>query len=123
MYDVYLTALKRDSPERSGLVEESIILIKASDTNSEAVSCGGDTGETHTAAPAPHRNERGLTGCKNKTYSSGYSHVVTHRSTNPPIRSLSMPERTGWPVLYDLWPYVLIMACSIAYVPKLCQPE
>jgi len=43
---------------------------------------------------------------KNKTYSSGDSHVVTHRTTNPPVRSLSTPERTGWSVLCDLRPYV-----------------
>ena len=44
---------------------------------------------------------------KSKTYSSGYSHVVTHRSTSPPVRSLSTGERTGSSVFCDLWPYVL----------------
>jgi hypothetical protein len=32
--------------------------------------------------------------------------VVTHRSTNLPVHSLCMPERTGWPVFCDLWSYV-----------------
>ncbi|KAF2861694.1 hypothetical protein K470DRAFT_285102 [Piedraia hortae CBS 480.64] len=41
---------------------------------------------------------------KNKTYSSGDSHVVTHRSTNPPVCSLSSGERTGSSVLCNLWP-------------------
>ncbi|KYG39636.1 hypothetical protein M433DRAFT_79699, partial [Acidomyces richmondensis BFW] len=38
------------------------------------------------------------------------SHVVTHRSTNPPVHSLSTGERTGSSVLCDLWPYVPMMA-------------
>lgn len=33
--------------------------------------------------------------------------MVTHYSTNYPIRCLSSPERTGWSVLSDLWPYVM----------------
>ena len=41
-----------------------------------------------------------------KTYNSRYSLVVTHLTTNRPVRSLSMPERTGWPVFCDLWSYV-----------------
>ncbi|KXL44866.1 hypothetical protein M433DRAFT_67868, partial [Acidomyces richmondensis BFW] len=44
---------------------------------------------------------------RSKTYSSGDSHVVTHRSTNPPVHSLSTGERTGSSVLCDLWPYVM----------------
>ena len=43
---------------------------------------------------------------KGKTYNSGYSHVVTHRTTSPPVRSLSSGERTGSSVLCDLWSYV-----------------
>lgn len=43
---------------------------------------------------------------KCKTYSSGESHVVTRRSTNPPVHSLSTGERTGSSVFCDLWPYV-----------------
>ena len=46
-------------------------------------------------------------GQKGKTYNSGYSHVVTHRTTSPPVRSLSSGERTGSSVLCDLWSYVL----------------
>ena len=43
---------------------------------------------------------------KSKTYSSGYSHMVTHRSTSPPVDSLGTGERTGSSVFYRLWPYV-----------------
>ena len=42
-----------------------------------------------------------------KTYSRRDSHVVTHRSTNRPVRCLSSGERTGSSVFTDLWPYVL----------------
>ena len=42
-----------------------------------------------------------------KTYSRRYSHVVTHRSTNRLVRSLSTGERTGSSVFCDLWPYVI----------------
>ena len=41
-----------------------------------------------------------------KTYSSRYSLVVTHPTTNLPIYCLCMAERTGCPVLNNLWPYV-----------------
>jgi hypothetical protein len=41
-----------------------------------------------------------------KTYNSGYSLVVTDPTTNPPISSLCMAERTGCPVLLSLWSYV-----------------
>jgi hypothetical protein len=30
-----------------------------------------------------------------KTYNSGYSLVVTHLTTNPPVRCLNTAERTG----------------------------
>ena len=46
-------------------------------------------------------------GKKVKTYNSGYSLVVTHPTTNPPISSLCMAERTGFPILLSLWSYVL----------------
>ena len=41
-----------------------------------------------------------------KTYNSGYSPVVTHLTTNPPVRCLSMAERTGSRGLNVLWSYV-----------------
>ena len=43
---------------------------------------------------------------RKKTYNSGYSLVVTHPTTNPPIDCLCMAERTGCPVLSLLWSYV-----------------
>ncbi|KAF1924263.1 uncharacterized protein M421DRAFT_20850, partial [Didymella exigua CBS 183.55] len=47
-------------------------------------------------------------GTKNRqnTYSSGYSLVVTHLTTNPPVRCLNRAERTGSLVFNVLWPYV-----------------
>jgi hypothetical protein len=41
-----------------------------------------------------------------KTYNSGYSPVVTHLTTNPPVDCLSTAERTGSSVLSLLWSYV-----------------
>ena len=41
-----------------------------------------------------------------KTYNSRYSLVVTHPTTNLPIYSLYMGERTGSLVLCNLWSYV-----------------
>jgi hypothetical protein len=46
---------------------------------------------------------------KGRTYNSGYSLVVTHPTTNPPISSLCMAERTGCPVLLSLWSYVTVI--------------
>ncbi|RPA78528.1 hypothetical protein BJ508DRAFT_349270 [Ascobolus immersus RN42] len=45
-------------------------------------------------------------GAKHKTYSTKDSRVVTHRSTNLAIRSLTMGERTGSRIFFNLWPYV-----------------
>jgi hypothetical protein len=35
--------------------------------------------------------------------------MVTHSSTSRPVQCLCMAERTGCPVLTDLWSYVLIL--------------
>jgi hypothetical protein len=45
-------------------------------------------------------------GKKTKTYNSGYSLVVTHLTTNPPVRCLNRAERTGSLVFNVLWSYV-----------------
>jgi hypothetical protein len=34
--------------------------------------------------------------------------MVTHSSTSRPVQCLCMAERTGCPVLTDLWSYVLV---------------
>ena len=52
-----------------------------------------------TLEPTTKRNDK-------KTYSSGYSLVVTDPTTNPPITGLTRGERTGSRVLLYLWPYV-----------------
>ena len=36
--------------------------------------------------------------------------MVTHSSTSRPVQCLCMAERTGCPVLTDLWSYVFIGA-------------
>jgi hypothetical protein len=43
---------------------------------------------------------------KTKTYNSGYSPVVTHLTTNPPVHCLSTAERTGSSIFSVLWSYV-----------------
>ena len=45
---------------------------------------------------------------KPKTYNSGYSLVVTHLTTNPPVRCLNRAERTGSLVFNVLWSYVKV---------------
>jgi hypothetical protein len=45
---------------------------------------------------------------KEETYNSEDSLVVTHPTTNSPIQGLCMAERTGCPVLLDLWSYVTV---------------
>ena len=54
------------------------------------------------ALPATENDKRS----KIKTYNSRYSLVVTHPTTNLPIYSLYMGERTGSLVLCSLWSYV-----------------
>ncbi|KAF2196114.1 hypothetical protein GQ43DRAFT_384015, partial [Delitschia confertaspora ATCC 74209] len=41
------------------------------------------------------------------------SHVVTHRNTNWPVRSLSTADRTGSPIFSYLWSYVIDILTSI----------
>ena len=38
--------------------------------------------------------------------------MVTHSSTSRPVQCLCMAERTGCPVLTDLWSYVSVNQCS-----------
>jgi hypothetical protein len=47
---------------------------------------------------------------KAKTYNRRDSQMVTHSSTSRPVQCLCMAERTGCPVLTDLWSYVLVIA-------------
>jgi hypothetical protein len=50
-----------------------------------------------------HPHEQKIT----KTYNRRDSQMVTHSSTSRPVQCLCMAERTGCPVLTDLWSYVL----------------
>jgi hypothetical protein len=50
-----------------------------------------------------------------KTYNSGYSLVVTHLTTNPPVRCLNRAERTGSLVFNVLWSYVKKYPFNIIY--------
>ena len=45
---------------------------------------------------------------KAKTYNRRDSQMVTHSSTSRPVQCLCMAERTGCPVLTDLWSYVIV---------------
>jgi hypothetical protein len=51
-----------------------------------------------------------------KTYNSRYSLMVTHLTTNPPVRCLSMAERTGSRGLNVLWSYVEVLVNVMVYV-------
>jgi hypothetical protein len=52
------------------------------------------------------QSHKGAKKEKEKTYNSEDSLVVTHPTTNSPICSLCMAERTGCPIFYSLWSYV-----------------
>ena len=45
-----------------------------------------------------------------KTYNRRDSQMVTHSSTSRPVQCLCMAERTGCPVLTDLWSYVTVIS-------------
>jgi hypothetical protein len=53
-----------------------------------------------------------------KTYNSGYSLVVTHLTTNPPVRCLNRAERTGSLVFNVLWSYVKDEGHLAVYIPN-----
>ena len=59
-----------------------------------------------------------LNSKKAKTYNSGYSLVVTHLTTNPPVRCLNRAERTGSLVFNVLWSYVSGGATTNIVFPK-----
>ncbi|KAF2142822.1 uncharacterized protein K452DRAFT_11265 [Aplosporella prunicola CBS 121167] len=42
--------------------------------------------------------------------------MVTHLTTNQPVHSLNLAERTGCLVLCDLWSYVLVIVVVLVYV-------
>jgi hypothetical protein len=50
---------------------------------------------------------------KTKTYNRRDSQMVTHSSTSRPVQCLCMAERTGCPVLTDLWSYVLVQSVML----------
>jgi hypothetical protein len=56
-----------------------------------------------------------------KTYNSGYSLVVTHLTTNPPVRCLNRAERTGSLVFNVLWLYVEHMKRIYVYDGRILQ--
>ncbi|RPA71809.1 hypothetical protein BJ508DRAFT_344023 [Ascobolus immersus RN42] len=56
---------------------------------------------------------------ESKTYSTKDSRVVTHRSTNLAIRSLTMGERTGSRIFFNLWPYVTDLSFVISHNEQL----
>jgi hypothetical protein len=45
--------------------------------------------------------------------------MVTHSSTSRPVQCLCMAERTGCPVLTDLWSYVLYIT-KTCFMKKIC---
>ena len=64
-----------------------------------------------TTTPLPSYQGTDLSNKKaQKTYNSGYSPVVTHLTTNPPVHCLSTAERTGSSIFSVLWSYVSYLA-------------
>jgi hypothetical protein len=53
------------------------------------------------------------------TYNTGDSLVVTDPTTNPALRSLTMGERTGPRILYELWSYVIDSEHLMVYETRL----
>jgi hypothetical protein len=62
---------------------------------------------SHSRSPSLSRDLRSSIK-KAKTYNRRDSQMVTHSSTSRPVQCLCMAERTGCPVLTDLWSYVPI---------------
>ncbi|PTB52712.1 hypothetical protein M431DRAFT_90013 [Trichoderma harzianum CBS 226.95] len=54
---------------------------------------------------------------KRKTYNSRCSLMVTHSTTNLPVRGLSMGEQTGPRILLYLWSYVIESRAESNYKP------
>ena len=58
-----------------------------------------------------------------KTYNSWDSRVVTHRNTSQPVPGLSTADRTGSPVLPDLWSYVKERILEKLYIAGKCEEK
>ena len=58
---------------------------------------------------------------KPKTYNSGYSLVVTHLITNPPVRCLNRAEQTECLVFNVLWSYVEEELILTLYIANNCE--
>ncbi|RPA75204.1 hypothetical protein BJ508DRAFT_23526 [Ascobolus immersus RN42] len=70
---------------------------------------------------AGFESDNGLVIRNAKAYSTGDSCVVTHHSTNLAIRSLTMGERTGSRILFNLWPYVTSLPVLFLQSNSLCK--
>src|SRR5690242_21931654 len=70
----------------------------------------------HSAPWSPRKLQQ-----KRNTYNSGYSLVVTHLTTNPPVRCLNRAERTGSLVFNVLWSYVKILA-NVYFITLMLSP-
>ena len=68
-----------------------------------------------------YHNSMGITK-NSKTYNSGYSLVVTHLTTNPPVRCLNRAERTGSLVFNVLWSYVKTMLVVTSHIARQSAP-
>ena|SRR5690242_8002572 len=72
----------------------------------------------HSAPWSPRKLQQ-----KRNTYNSGYSLVVTHLTTNPPVRCLNRAERTGSLVFNVLWSYVESKLLFVIYIPVTSLPN
>lgn len=94
--------MKRDRAQQEARVY--LVTVYPTSMNPERhISTGTETG---LAVGHVWKKDRGQKKKERKTYNSQYSLVVTDLTTNWPLLSLSMGERTGSRVLWELWSYV-----------------
>jgi hypothetical protein len=65
-----------------------------------------DPADKRKSLPSSTASLKTQDGGNAKTYNRRDSQMVTHSSTSRPVQCLCMAERTGCPVLTDLWSYV-----------------
>jgi hypothetical protein len=78
----------------------------------------------HDERTAPRQKSHITLAKMAKTYNSGYSPVVTHLTTNPPVSCLNIAERTGSIAFRILWSYVqelgtIIIIYMVVYTASL----
>ena len=105
--------------DADNVFDELEIISHGFDGNVEELGGGAQEPDAEPHLVQPHERSQRSTKMA-KTYNSGYSLVVTHLTTNPPVQCLSTAERTGSSESIVLWSYVSVTVSCCACIEQCC---